>query len=166
MKKVEVDLEKFIQDKVYNYNIEKLDMMNVDKKILISMLLASKKEMEKEFAKSQELYEKAILRYTEISGKLIKSKKDKNKIKSPPERPKLPISYHKIDGYINLFDTIIGDKLMLKLTFLEKLFLETAKGLEEIESREREYSQCISGSACYFYADLEMEDEWAAASER
>jgi len=160
---IEVDLEKYIQDKVDkiardSYFRPDTEVKEVDKKNLIIMLQSAKKDMKDEHNEALKLYEKAIARYEEVAAKFFKSKKDKSKLNDPPQKPKLPISYHKLDGYINMFDTIVGDKITLKIQFLEKIFLELSKGIEDIEQKERELTRCISGSVCYFVSNAEGND--------
>ena len=147
---ITVDIEKYIQDKIEAYNKthtytprEDVDEKEINKEYLLSELEKAKVTMLEENKEAINLWKELSDAYFEYMKKHPGSKQ----LGNLPEKPKLSQSYYKIDGYSQMFKTIIGDTLKLKLSFLEKIFIEIVQGITNAKETTAYMAYCCSGNA-------------------
>lgn len=147
---ITVDIEKYIQDKVESYYKshsyqprEDVDEKEINKEYILSELENAKSTMLEENKEAIKLWKELSDAYFEYMKKHPGSKQ----LGNLPEKPKLSNSYYKIDGYSQMFKTIIGDTLKLKLSFLEKIFIEIVQGITDAKEATAYMAYCSSGSA-------------------
>jgi len=136
------DLEKLIDSRAIEKFDDSYTVMNVDKNKMLESLKNSKSAIKKEHNKAKKLWKEAMDAYYEYMKKHMGSQQIQL-----PEKPILPDEYHTIDGYINLFEALKDDELRLSLSFLEKIYLKTSKGITSAKSSTAYLAAYCSGSA-------------------
>jgi hypothetical protein len=163
IKEVDVELEKYIDGKVEQgiidgtHNGYSYKLTNI--KCVIEELTKAKKLIEEEHVKALKLWEEA----TDVYFEYMKSHRGGGRMaKDPPKKPEMSASYDKIDGYISLFTVLVNEESIFTLDFLEKIFLEVARGVEEAKHTTAFMAYCASGcsyaTSNYTLTSGDMED--------
>jgi len=155
IKEVNVELEKYINDRVESGVSERFvsssNYKRANIKRIIDELTKAKKNIEDEHKKALTLWKEAIDVYFEY----LKTHRGSRMSQDPPKKPEMSSSYNKIDGYISLFTVLVDDDSLFTVDFLEKVFLEVARGIDEAKKTTAYMAYCSSGSV-YAMSDFTL----------
>lgn len=137
------DLEQLIESRANKKLVESYKVVSVNRERLIKRLIKARKSIIEKLDESKELWKQGVELYYDLMKKNLGSQS----IQRPPNKPSLPAEYDNIEGYIDMFESIENEGLSLELIFLEKIFLEVARGLTTIRDTYNAMAFYCSGSA-------------------
>jgi hypothetical protein len=145
IKEVNVELEKYIDIRVEEGVREEFRIATTyklsDKKAIVRELEKAKARIEEEHKKALKLWQEAL----DVYFKYMSEHRGGRMVKDPPKKPEIASSYDKIDGYISMFNVMTEEKTIFSIEFLEKVFLEVARGIEDAKKSTAYMAYCASG---------------------
>ena len=140
MDKIDVDLQKLYT--LINEEAKKIGTnIEVNKKQTLICLKKIKKEIDKKYKETMTLWDKSVKLYSEFLEKAPGSQQ----MKPPAAKPTLPESVDIVKGYIDMFESISGDKIMLLTNFVEKMYLDSIRGISDIRKKRDAMMVAMSG---------------------
>jgi len=118
-----------------------LHKVKVNKDVIIKRLEEVKKQIKDRHDEALKVWDKAVEVYSEFMKKQMGS----NSLKFP-QKPKMPDAYEEINGYIDLFSSLVDNEIYLDMEYLENIFLNSKQSINKQKSEYYNLCSFTSGS--------------------
>ena len=117
---------------------------------MIKNLKAIKEDILKKYKETKKLWNKSLKLYQDFIEKNPGSKQ----INAPGDMPKIPDEVDTVKGYIDMFEAISDDSLNLQTDFIEKIYLESVRGVTTARKNLWDAQVCVSGTTTAYMATV------------
>lgn len=98
-------------------------------------------EITKKYNETLKLWQQSVKLYEEF----IKKAPGSQQMAPPEAKPSLPTSVDTVKGYIDMFKSLSGKELTLPTKFVERMYLESIRGLSDIRRARDALMVSVSG---------------------
>lgn len=113
----------------------------IDREKTLKCLKNIDKEINKKYNETLKLWNQSIKLYQDF----IKKAPGSQQMQPPQPKPTLPASVDSVKGYIDMFESIDRKKITLFTNFVEKMYLQSIRGVSEIRKKRDAMMAAVSG---------------------
>lgn len=117
--------------------------VQIDRKKTLTCLKNIKKEIDKKYRETITLWKTSVKLYQDF----LKKAPGSQQMNPPQAKPTRPASVDIVDGYIDMFESLCEDKVMLFTSFVETMYLNSVRGISDVRKKRDAMMCAVSGLA-------------------